>query len=1015
MTTNWTNSPYLFAPTLTAISALVLTACGGGTDSSPTESSAMAVPAAILGTSNNPFSAGSIEMMQASTKVTPRLHVAASEEIQELNKKAQETKTHSPDDSIVGTESTTQPETSGDTSAEVLAARRVTVVAKSFPGMPLESRLASEVAGRHGEMRWSDPQTWGGSIPANGAHIVIPAGKTVLLDTQTASLGSLRIQGTLRFDSRNVALTAGSIEVTGELLAGKEGAPYTNRAIITLTGAPTGTNDGVARGLQVLGGKLELYGVAPSPAWTKLNSHAEAGAKMFTLASTVNWEAGSVLAVGPTDFYGVSETERLTVAQNNGLTLITNEPISKFRWGRMQYMTANGLSLTPPAQDYIPPAAPAPTSLDQRAVVANLSRNIVIQGADDGAWHSSGFGAHLRIMDKNSKVMIDGVELRRVGQSGVNGRNPIQWHMLSYKPDGTEIGDATGHVVRNSSIWSSSNRCIVIHGTNGVTVKNNICQDIKGHAFYLHDGVERRNLIEGNLALMMRVPPSGKKLQMHEGEVYQGGPAGFWLTNPDNVVRQNHSGDSIGPGFWLAYAAKPVGQSANVPLKPRFMKLKVFEFNTAHTSKGPGMLLEWASVDNAGNVAPTQYAPTTSESDFDYSNGVRFQLKGITLFKNSDGAFRNRVTAPDYLEWTTADNVGTHFAGAGDDGRIARGLMIGTSLNNRTPVPMHWSGGSPTAFATYHSTFWLENNTVVNFPFIEGSAYSGMFQTDDYYLQPVDKGTVRNVNNRLVNSSFGLRVLPPAIDGQASANRHWTLAGALWDPSGLVGPKENFWVYDVPFLTAGTYCQWVEPAGKNGKSCAGQYYGVNQFQTDFDNSRYSFSAPIDVTRVNESGGVIGRWTVGDGMVSTKLGMMRHFAARPGGHYILRFPGKPLAKQFRMTVTNAYRSQDSFVMAVSFDGNKEPVGYAVAGWEFRREDPKTWAANDQLQRHVRRFSPAYSMAEVANSDGSKIWQDRANNLVWFKHQGGITHQNMNAAAATSDQELYRTYSVVIDAK
>jgi len=39
-----------------------------------------------------------------------------------------------------------------------------------------------------------------------------------------------------------------------------------------------------------------------------------------------------------------------------------------------------------------------------------------------------------------------------------------------------------------------------IHGTNDVTVYGNVAFDIPGHAFYLEDGVEERNVIERNLA-----------------------------------------------------------------------------------------------------------------------------------------------------------------------------------------------------------------------------------------------------------------------------------------------------------------------------------------------------------------------------------------------------------------------------------------------------------------------------------------------------------------------------------
>jgi hypothetical protein len=320
----------------------------------------------------------------------------------------------------------------------------------------------------------------------------------------------------------------------------------------------------------------------------------------------------------------------------------------------------------------------------------------------------------------------------------------------------------------------------------------------------------------------------------------------------------------------------------------------------------------------------------------------------------------------------------------------------------------------------------MRDNTVVNFPLVEGKP-SGAFRTTDYYLSGVDKGLHRNTDNRMIASHPGYRTLPPNMDGQPLNNRNWTLSGALWDANGYWGPAKNYWVYDLPFLTAGANCRWVEPAGKNGKSCDGEYYGVGNFQTDFDTNRFTFKAPLDVTRVNDAGAEIGRWTVPDGATSSSLGNMRHFAARPGGTYVLRFPGKPLPKSFAMNVGNAYRSTDSFLMAISFDGNTPVSGYTIAGDNFNRDKPKLLATSlsattvtamggtlpPSLQlANVRWFKQAYGLAEVASSNGDKMWQDKANNLVWIRIRGGMYFPNEQSLVPGSDNDLYRAYSVLL---
>ena len=837
-----------------------------------------------------------------------------------------------------------------------------------------------------------------------GTEVVVPAGATVVLDTDTAALGNLRIEGTLRFAAADVELKAAAIQVSGALQIGSQSAPHLNRATITLSGAPQASgNNGIARGLNVQGGRLELHGAVPQPVWTRLGDHAQAGSSQLALAAAANWRAGDTIAVGPSDFYGVAATERLTLASDAaGQRIATRSALGAARWGRLQYATSTGMSLTP-EPGYTPPVSPAPTVLDERAPVANLTRNIVIQGADDSHWRN-GFGAHVMVMGLQSKIVIDGVEMRRMGQSGALGRYPMHWHMLSYA-NGQHVGDAVGHSIKNSAIWQSTNRCIVIHATNGVEVKNNICHDIAGHAYFLEDAVERRNVLEGNLALMIRSPTAGKALKVHEtAAVHQAGASGFWLTNPDNTVRANLSGDAQGNGFWLSFARKPSGPSANVALLPDRLPLGVFDDNVAHSNGQPGINLDWVVQDEAGNVAPSRYMPTVDGSESRDDNTLRVAMRRNTVYKNGGHGLWNRVNRPDYPEWVSADNAGVHFAGAGDDGVITRGLLVGRSLNHSGAYPQ--GAQPPSAFATYHSTFAMRDNTVVNFAFVDGQS-SGAFRTDDYYTLGVDKGTVRNPNNRLVASHPGYRTLPPHLDGKPLANRHWSFAGALWDPNGYWGPKGNFWVYDQPFLTAGASCQPVAPAGRNGSSCAGEYYGVGSFQTDFDMSRYNFLAPIEVTRQDANGQTIGTWSVGDGATSTFLGNMRHFAARPNGRYILRFPGKPNPRWFAMTVGNAWRASDSMLMAVAFDGNTTATGHTVSGYEHGRQAPPEPST-------TRVFTPAASLAEVAASPGTKLWQDRANHLVWFKLQGGLPYPNGDKLPAQSEEAVYRPISVVFKA-
>ena len=585
---------------------------------------------------------------------------------------------------------------------------------------PMCASVAAAASVRPGpeELRWSDAATWGGALPGAGAEIVVPAGATVVLDTNTAELGNLRIEGTLRFGAADVELKAAAIQVSGALVIGSAAAPHLNRATITLTGQPQASgNNGIARGLNVQGGRLELHGAAPQPVWTRLGDHAAPGATNLTLAAPANWRAGDTLAVGPSDFYGVAATERLVLAGDAaGTRLSARNGLSAARWGKLQYATNAGMSLAPDP-GYTPPAAPAPSVLDERAPIANLSRNIVIQGTDDAAWRNNGFGGHVMVMGLQSKVVIDGVEMRRMGQAGTLGRYPMHWHLL---------GDNAGRITR-SAIWNSSQRCIVIHGTSGLTLADNVCHDIRGHAVFLEDGNERRNMIETNLVLGVRAP--ARPLKQHDRPDFQRGPSGFWIANPDNTVRGNVAADAEGNGFWLAFARKPLGEAAAQKLLPDRVPFGVFDDNTAHSNGEPGINLDWAPTDDAGATAPNKYMPTVDGSENRYDNQVRAAMRRNAVWKNRGAGLWNRISQPDYSEWVSADNAGVHFAGAGDDGLITRSLLVGKSLNHGS-YPAN--AEPPSAFATYHSTYAMRDNTLIAFDYVQGKN-SGAFRTNDYY------------------------------------------------------------------------------------------------------------------------------------------------------------------------------------------------------------------------------------------------------------------------------------------
>jgi hypothetical protein len=612
---------------------------------------------------------------------------------------------------------------------------------------------------------WSDNDAWqSGMKPQQGEMAIIPSGRRIILNENPPALSGITVNGILAFSEQDLNLTTDYIMVHGTLQIGSPENLFQHKAIITLTGNSAQNIMSMGtRGIMVMGGNLELHGSSPSVVKTKINANTPQGATVAQLIETVDWKVGDEIIMSPTDYYlaanGNSITQKLTLSTVNNNQIGFNESLNAFRWGLLQYPTATGMSLS--SNNLVtPPSANegqknTPLVLDERASVGHLTRNIVIQSIEDNAWTSQGFGAHIMIMGSGASAHIDGVEIKRGGQRGRLGRYPMHWHMLSYSGSQT-FTDVTGQYFKNSVVNRGVNRGIVIHGTNGLLVQNNVFFDIEGHGVFTEDAVERRNVIDNNLVLKVRNPqlPFNLMLKQHERS-----SSGFWISNPDNILTNNIAADCGANGFWLAFPANPWGESASVLdtdgalMNPSRIQFGVFDNNTAHSNGRVGIMLDDVEIDNEGNTYPRQYASTTNGRDpvWPYPYLRSFNLSNYKVWKNLSNGIWDRARRPQNYGVVSADNCGRFFAGSGDDGLVEKSLVIGTSLNhlmNGTDRPEQadfssgYSSSNPVAFATYHSTFDIKNNIVINFDPAQNKR-SGVFSTEDYYIRPVEKGQAR--------------------------------------------------------------------------------------------------------------------------------------------------------------------------------------------------------------------------------------------------------------------------------
>jgi cell surface hyaluronidase len=519
-------------------------------------------------------------------------------------------------------------------------------------------------------LKWSDANTWktlGITKPTAGSSISIPKGRTVVLDETPPTLGVLTIDGALTFERKDLELSARAIMVHGGTLQiGSALKPFEQRARITLIGtdaADETANMGMgSKFIAVMnGGTLDLHGASRGASWIKLGATAAKGATSITLERAPGWKVGDRLAIASSD-YDPKQAEEAVISAISGATITLKAALKTMHYGQLQAFGAK--------------------TLDERAEVALLDRNVSIRG--DVASSTGGYGGHIMVMDTSS-AFVGGVELERMGQKSKLRRYPIHFHMQG------EAGK--GSYLKDSSIHHAFNRCVTVHGTNKLEIKNNAAFDTIGHCYFLEDGAETGNTFEGNLGFMTRKAEDGKGL-LPSDEGFPGA-ATFWIENPANTYRNNVAAGSEGVGFWYALPEQPTGPSspskvpASANIWPRRTPLLEFSGNVAHSNDNTGL-----NVDNGPkadlSTDVTYYKPLENPKDPN-SKSVNANFKTFTAYKNrTRGAwfrgYNHTLSGSILADNAIASTFASQLSGLEDS------TVIGESANLGSPQPWETKG-----------------------------------------------------------------------------------------------------------------------------------------------------------------------------------------------------------------------------------------------------------------------------------------------------------------------------------
>ena len=680
--------------------------------------------------------------------------------------------------------------------------------------------------------RWSDAATWPNrKVPVAGEKVTIAAGKHVLLDVSPPALGGVTIEGKLSFaNTADLELTTEWVMLHGELEIGTEAAPHTRKATITLTNNVKDEEpmkDMGDRGIMITGGTLNLHG-SQKNAWTKLAATAAAGSTSIQVLDAAGWRVGDEIVLASTDF-DPRQAERRTIAAVKGNTLTLDKKLDYMHFGKITF------------------------DVDERGEVGLLTRNIKIQASAD-AGQAPFFGGHVMAMG-SSKMFVEGVEFNRMGQNLTLARYPIHWHL---------IGDAKGQYIRNAAIHDTFNRCVTVHGTNNLQIENNVTYNTVGHCFFLEDGIETGNQYIRNLAIQVKchtskpceptnLAPFGSTADglnftttgQDRKDVLipsDNTVSAFWITNPDNVYRDNVAAGSDSTGFWWAFLEHPAGKFEGTEISrntwPRRTKFREFKGNVSHSNFDSFMGDRAPRAD--GKFAVGGYIALANPADAN-SAQVESVVEDYTAYKNRNSGIWARGEMHLYKNLKMADNGIGYTHASGNTGRslytsrVVDSLFVGETENIGNPTtPEEQKAGRSLPFPNvadfpirayefYDFHHQLDNNTFVNYQ-DNATRKTGAIS----YLLFTSFGM--SSNNTVSRSKFinAKPVYFPPIENRWSNDDYGNTVyktSVFNDKDGTITGKANSYIINITGIDVDDACE-VKPTW-NAAVCTGDVGRMN--------------------------------------------------------------------------------------------------------------------------------------------------------------------------------------------
>jgi cell migration-inducing and hyaluronan-binding protein len=302
---------------------------------------------------------------------------------------------------------------------------------------------------------------------------------------------------------------------------------------------------------------------------------------------------------------------------------------------------------------------------------------------------------------------------------------------------------------------------VTVHGTNELRIENNVTYNTVGHCFFLEDGIEHGNEFVKNLAIQTKCHTSKPCVPTNlaaAGEVADydarnairaagqaskevllpsdNTVASFWITNPDNVYRDNVAAGSDANGFWMSLPEHPNGAFEDTDISkntwPRRTPFREFKGNVAHSNYDGFMFDRNINPDNTFTVTGSSHMPKADRND-PSGRTLETVFEDLTTYKNRNGGVWGRGEMHTFRNLKAADNAMgyTHASGApGRDpftSKVVDSLFVGETENvgnPRTPEEKAYGRSLPKplipdfpirAYEYYDLRHDVENTTFRNY------------------------------------------------------------------------------------------------------------------------------------------------------------------------------------------------------------------------------------------------------------------------------------------------------------